>query len=58
MKIYFATWLFDKTLGESMTNQNAFRRLLSYHFIREGQTTNNQLSKYCQTGKLNPSKQK
>jgi hypothetical protein len=55
MRIYFATWLFDKTLGESLTKKQAFSRLLSFHFIREQGLQNNHLRKYCRTGKFNPS---
>jgi len=56
MKIYFASWLFDKTLGNSLTKKKANTRLLSYHFIKEGETTKEQLQQYCKTGRLNPSK--
>lgn len=56
MKIYLATWLFDKTLGVSLTRKKANNRLMSYHFIKEGKTTNEQLTQYCETGRLNPAK--
>ena len=32
MKIYFATWLFDKTLAESMLKHKQESQLLSYFF--------------------------
>ena len=56
MKIYFAAWLFDKSLGQSLTKKRANVRLLSYYFIKEGKTTNEQLEKYVVTGRLNISK--
>lgn len=56
MKIYFASWLFDKSLGQSLTKKRANVRLLSYYFIKEGKITNDQLNQYCTTGRLNPSK--
>ena len=56
MKIIFATWLFDKTLGNCMTKKKANSRLLSYHFLREQGITEEQLNTYCLTGRLNPSK--
>ena len=58
MKIYFATWLFDKTLGQSLTKLNARSRLLSYHFLIEGQFSSKQVREFCQTGNLDPTKKK
>jgi hypothetical protein len=56
MKVYFATWLFDKTLGWSMTKKRGNRRLLSYHFLREQGIDSSQLHTYCKRGKLNKKK--
>jgi hypothetical protein len=56
MRIYLATWLFDKTLGRSLTKKKASNRLLSYHFLTQQEITNEQLSKYCTSGRLNTSK--
>jgi len=56
MKVVFATWLFDKTLGNSLTKKRANIRLVSYHFLKEQKITTLQLSKYCKTGRLNTNK--
>lgn len=58
MKIYFATWLFDKTLGQSLTKLNGKSRLLSYHFLCEGSFSSEQIRTFCQTGNLDPAKKK
>ena len=58
MKIYLATWLFDKTLGDSCTKLEANRRLLSYHFLAQGRFTTKQIKQYCETGRLDPRKKK
>jgi hypothetical protein len=58
MKIYLATWLFDKTLGRSLTKQKASKRLLSYFFIKQGATSSEQFRKYIRTGRLDPAKDK
>lgn len=54
MKIYFATWLEDKSLGKSMTELGANNRLLSYHFLKVGVSAKlpkNALRRYIKTGK-------
>lgn len=56
MKIYLATWLFDKTLGISMTKKKGSQRLVSYHFLREQGISKDNLLEYCKTGKYNPNK--
>jgi len=58
MKIYFATWLFDKTLGWSMTKKRGNKRWISYHFLREQEIDSAQLHTYCKRGKLNEKKKK
>lgn len=58
MKIYLATWLFDKTLGRSCTKLKANKRLLSYYFLIEGKITDEELKKYIKTGRLNPNKKR
>lgn len=52
MKIYLSTWLFDQTLGESLTKHDFSKRLLSYHFIKQAKVSNSQVDEYCTTGKL------
>ena len=56
MKIVFATWLFDKTLGNCMTKKGANSRLLSYHFLTEQGISSEQLTTYCRRGRLNTAK--
>jgi len=53
MKIYFATWLLEKTQGWCLTKKRGNKRLLSYHFLREQEIGSSQLHTYCQIGKLN-----
>jgi len=50
MKIYFATWLYDKTLGRSLKKYKAGNQLISFYFLREQGVTDNQLIRYCKTG--------
>jgi hypothetical protein len=57
MKIYFATWLFDQTLGKSLTKLEASDRLLSYFFLQQQEITNQQLTRYIKTGKLKTTKE-
>lgn len=35
MKVYLATWLFEKSQGKALTKRKAFYRLLSYFHTRE-----------------------
>lgn len=56
MKLYFATWLTDRSLGKSLTKKKAKSRLLSYHFLREQGISSELLRKYCQFGRCDPRK--
>jgi len=58
MKIYFATWLYDRTLGNSLTRKKANTRLISYYFIKDQEVTDDQLLKYVKTGRLDTRKNK
>lgn len=53
-----ATWLFDKTLGISLTKKRSNSRLLSYHFLKEQEISSVELKQYIETGRLNPVKSK
>ena len=60
MKVIFATWLTDRTLGDSLTKYNANDRLLSYYFIKEQlrpDVYKEQTVEYVRTGKLDPRKE-
>lgn len=50
MKIYFATWLTDKSLGGSLSLYKADNRLASYHFLKEQNVTAEELIHYVDTG--------
>ena len=58
MKIYFATWLTDRSLGRSLTKKKGSKRLLSFHFLREQGITTPLLTQYCRTGRCDPRKNK
>ena len=58
MIIYMATWLFDRSLGKSLTKKKSRNRLVSYYFLREQQITTEQLNRYCRTGRLDTRKLK
>lgn len=58
MKIYLATWLFDKSLGESLTKKRARQRLLSYFFITADRTTKEELVQYIEQGFVNSKRKK
>ncbi len=58
MRINFATWLFDRSLGVSLTKHGARRRLVSYHFLKEQEITREGLSKYSKRGRLDTRKNK
>lgn len=58
MEIHFATWLFDRTLGNALTKKGGKNRLLSYYFLKEANTTNAQLKEYVKTGRLDSRKNK
>jgi len=49
MKIYLATWLLEKSQGESLTKVNALIRLISYFHTKE--KTNEEVHFYIKTGK-------
>ena len=52
MKIIFATWLYDKTLGPNLRKHGASKQLLSYHFLTDQGITKKQLTRYIKTGKI------
>lgn len=56
MKIYMATWLYDRSLGRTSTKLRSRRRLLSYYFLRDQGITNDQLNTYCMSGRLDTRK--
>lgn len=58
MKIYMATWLFDRSLGKSLTKKRANVRLISYYFLREQEIDKESLELYCSTGRLDTRKNK
>ena len=56
MEIHFATWLFDRHLGNALTKVGADNRLLSYFFLNQGGVSQKQLKVYIKTGKFDPRK--
>ena len=56
MRVYLAAWLFDITLGQSLTAKGAKRRLLSFYFVREQGVLSSQLRRYVRTGRLDTRK--
>ena len=56
MVIFFATWLTDKSLGDSLTKKKASKRLVSFHFLKEQKVTSKHIKKYCTTGICNLAK--
>ena len=58
MKVFMATWLFDRTLGRSSTKLRSRSRLLSFYFIKEQELNNEQFQNYITTGRLDPRKKK
>ena len=58
MRIYFATWLFEKSHGKSCTKQKANNRLLSYFFLNQGEISKIQLENYVKRGRLNINKRR
>lgn len=58
MKIYFATWLTDRSLGETATKMRAFNRLVSFFFLKSQQIENNSFEEYQKTGMFDPRKKK
>ena len=58
MKVYFATWLTDRSLGKSLNKKKGKTRLLSFHFLREQNITNPLFEEYIETGECDPRKNK
>ncbi len=58
MKVYFATWLVDRTLGVSLTKKRANVRLLSYYFLSAQGISHPQFVFYIKTGRLDTRKNK
>jgi len=58
MHIFMATWLYDKSLGRTLTKKDVRKRLLSFHFLREQGVTKAILKQYCDTGRYTPNKKK
>jgi hypothetical protein len=58
MKIYLATWLTDRSLGNSLTKKKAPRRLLSYYFLLEQEISGELFNQYCIHGRCDPRKNK
>jgi len=54
MRIFMAAWLTDRSLGSSLTKKRASRRLLSYHFLKEQEITQELFTQYIQTGRCDP----
>lgn len=50
MKIFLATWLFEETQGEALTDCKAKNRLISFHFLKKQKVTKPELKKYCKIG--------
>lgn len=50
MKVYLATWLFEKTQGEALTNKKNKNRLLSYFHTKQKKE---HFKKYVKTGRNN-----
>lgn len=58
MKIYLATWLTDRSLGESLNKTGGSKRLASFHFVKDSKITNEQFKEYCETGECDLRKTK
>lgn len=58
MKIYFAMWLTDRSLGVSLTKKKAKRRLVSYFFLKQQNISEKLLNQYYETGRCDPRKKK
>lgn len=58
MKVYFATWLADRALGRGLTKKRGNNRLLSYYFLKEQEVIQEQLCRYCETGRCDIRKTK
>ena len=51
MKIYLATWIAEKSQGDSLTNKSARQRLLSYYLLITQNATKEILNRYIKTGR-------
>ena len=58
MKIYFATWVVEKSQGITLTKKKVKSRLLSYHLLKEQNITNPLFEEYIETGECDPRKNK
>lgn len=56
MKIEFATWLYDRSLGRSLTKLGERNRLVSYYFLQDQNIEDWHLEKYVRTGRFDPTK--
>lgn len=54
MKIYFATWLTDRSHGQGLTKMGAANRLGSYHFLIEQNISSPMFKEYVKTGNTDP----
>lgn len=55
MKIYLATWV-EAGQAVALTRANYARRLMSFHFIRDGKMTDEQFVSHSKTGIWQPMK--
>ena len=58
MRIYFATWMVDRNQGGTLNKKKAFRRLLSYFFLRSQDVPDEGFVEYVETGKFDLRKKK
>ena len=58
MKMFYAMWFSDRSLGKSLTRIRQKRRLVSFFFIKYQDITNDQLKQYVEFGQLDPRKKK
>jgi len=56
MNIIFATWLYDRSLGKSLTKLQERDRLVSYYFLQDQGILDWHLEKYIFTGRFDPTK--
>ena len=58
MNVIFATWLYDRSLGRSLTKLGERDRLVSYYFLQDQGIEDWHLEKYIRTGRFDPTKKK
>lgn len=58
MRIYLATWLVDRSVGDTLTKKGATKRLLSYFFLKTQDIPQKGFIEYIETGKFDPRKSK